>query len=135
MDITTAKGEQATLRVLLRAIEKGVMMSRPVTENCRYDLVMDADGKLSRVQVKYAGASSKATSGSFQVKVSSIGHNKKRKKYTAAEVDFIAAYSPQTNKVYMLPAVLWDGQSVLTLRYERPKNNIADYIDAKLWEW
>jgi len=137
MTTTTLKGELALLKVLLRAVEKNVMMSRPVTDNCRYDLIMDLDGKLSRVQVKYAGAGSlrKHVQGSFMVQTASVGHNQRKKRYTANEVDFIAAYSPLTDRVYLLPSCLWEGKSCLSLRYERPKNNVAHYVDAKLWEW
>src|SRR5208282_3424864 len=45
---TTFKGEEATLRAILRVIELGGQPSRPVMEGGRYDLVLDLAGTLWR---------------------------------------------------------------------------------------
>ncbi len=133
MSSTNFKGEYALTRVLLRACEKEVTMSRPVGEGCRYDLVMD-EGTLSRVQVKFAGGQ---THGSIVVRlVPSTSRGKKGKKYTEHEADLMAVYSPVTDKVYMLPASLWRGKTGIHLRYKESKNNQkTGCFEAADWEW
>lgn len=134
MSSTTFKGEVALMQVLLRASEKEVVMSRPVIEGCRYDLVKDEGGSLSRVQSKYAGTQAH---GSIIVRVAtSNSRGKKGKVYTETEADFMAVYSPITSKVYMLPASLWRGKKLIHLRYKPAKNNQQQgCIDATIWEW
>lgn len=42
----------AELRVAIRAIGKGMLVSRPLGDSCRYDLVLDDGDRLWRIQVK-----------------------------------------------------------------------------------
>src|SRR3990172_1003729 len=58
---THHKGELAFLKCSIRALEKGMILSRPTTET-RYDAILDDGGKLLRVQVKYGDCQS-ASSG------------------------------------------------------------------------
>ena len=129
---TESKGSVALMHFLLRAAEKGVVTSIP-TQSARYDVVVDVGGVLSRVQVKYAGG--QEASGSFTVKVNSIGHSKKRKNYTPDQVDYIAAFSPATGKVYLLPAVVWAGKSTVCLRYAPARNNQKSCFEATDYEY
>src|SRR5436190_717249 len=91
--LTNRLGEFAVAKVLLRAIEKDVGVSKPVIE-CRYDLVLDDGLKLYRTQVKYAGgASPKQCQG-----VVPVGLRKWRNGraaipcYTTAEIDLLLVY-------------------------------------------
>ena len=131
---TTFKGEIAVQKVVLRAIEKDVIVSRPVVEGCRYDLVLDVDGGLKKAQVKYAGQTSR---GAVKVIVASTDcRGKKGKRYTESEVDLIIAYSPVTDRFYKLPARVWRGKRMLSLRYEPSRNNQkAGCFEAKEFEW
>jgi len=106
------------MQFLLRASEKGVTTSLP-TQPVRYDVVIDDNG-LHRVQVKYAG---QAKSGGFTVRVSSVGHSNKHKKYTPEQIDYIAAYAPVTGRIYLLPASVWEGKTTVCLRYAAARNN------------
>ena len=130
---TTFKGEIAVQKVILRAIEKDVIASKPVVEGCRYDLVLDVDG-LKRTQVKYAG---QTRNGAIKVLVASQdSRGKKGKRYGEHEVDLIIAYSPITGKFYKLPPEVWRGKRLLHLRYEPSKNNQKmGCFDARDFEW
>jgi hypothetical protein len=131
---TTFKGEEATLRAILRVIELGGQPSRPVMEGGRYDLVLDLAGTLWKVQVKYAG---QAKSGAIKIVTSSTACRGKRgKKYEDYEVDFILAYSPVTDKIYKLPPEVWRGKNYVYLRYKPAKNNQkSGCFNAEDFEW
>jgi hypothetical protein len=45
-------GDRTTLAVMLALIDVGLEVSVPFGENCRYDLVVDRAGDLTRVQCK-----------------------------------------------------------------------------------
>jgi len=130
---TTFKGEEAVQRIILRAIQDNIAVSRPVLEGGRYDLVLDF-GDLKKTQVKYAGS---AKNGVIRVPTASTdSRGKKGKVYTKSEVDLIVAYSPVTDKIYKLPAELWRGKRAVHLRYKPAKNNQKiGCIPANEWEW
>lgn len=55
MRITQRKGDIATSRALATFTAAGWDVSIPFTESAAYDLIVDAEGSLYRVQVKYCG--------------------------------------------------------------------------------
>src|SRR5262245_7867424 len=57
------KAEVAMMKVALRAMERGAMVSKPVAEGARYDYVIEDQGRLYRVQVKYADGKTTKTTG------------------------------------------------------------------------
>jgi hypothetical protein len=131
---TSTKGDLAVLKVLERCLEKGVTASKPISECCRYDLVLD-DGELWRTQVKYADSNSGHSTGCTTVRLVSSSHLGSRT-YSEDEIDVVIAYLPKTKKVYWLPSDVWRGKSVVTLRHEPSKNNQRKgVIDAAEFEW
>lgn len=130
---TTFRGEEAVQRVILRAIQKDIAVSKPILEGSRYDLILDL-GQLKRTQVKYAG---RAKNGAISVPTASTTcRGKKGRVYAKHEVDLIVAYSPVTGKIYKLPAHLWRGKKAIHLRYAPAKNNQkTGCIQAQDWEF
>ena len=47
-------GEQAECAFMKAAMDRGLVVSKPFGDSARYDFIVDADGRLSRVQVKSA---------------------------------------------------------------------------------
>jgi hypothetical protein len=118
-----AKGNYAEQKVILRAIEKGVRVSKPL-HPCRYDLVID-DGKLKRSQIKYADGKCSHTDGAVQVNLRTWDHTgpkKKCKKYSDSEIDGVFVYLPKLDKVLWLDVNLIAGKSAVAIRLEPPKN-------------
>ena len=128
------KAEIATLKVTLRAIEKGAVVLRPVMEALRYDLVLDYEGRLYRVQVKYADGSSQR--GAVFVRLTSSSYGRIRfKGYTAKEVDVVLVYVPKIEKILWLDPECFDGKANLNFRLQPAGNNqqkgcrsVDDYI-------
>lgn len=134
---TNRLGEYAIAKVLLRAIEKGVTVFKPIIE-CRVDLVLDDGFKLYRAQVKYAGrASPKQCRGAVP-----LGLRKWRNGgrsvtlcYTASEIHVLLVYVRKIDKILWLGPEIFDGRKNLQIRLEPCQNNqmkgclmAADYV-------
>jgi len=124
MKTTIQKGEIAELRFQLRAIEKGMTVSRPTT-SCPYDFVLDDGDSLRRVQIKYADGRSSHSDGSVLVRLSSpsVGRRSGRACYRDGEVDLVVVYLPSVGGLVALEPNVFDGRSTVTIRISRPKNN------------
>ncbi|HJT77055.1 MAG TPA: group I intron-associated PD-(D/E)XK endonuclease [Gemmataceae bacterium] len=133
---TNFLGEIAIAKVVLRALVKGVSISRPLVE-CRYDLIVD-DGKLHRVQVKYTDRKPpKQASG-----VIPVGLKKWRTDgrppipyYTAEEIDAVLVYLRVTDQLLWFGPEVFEGRSALFIRVEPARNGqqkgclmAADYV-------
>lgn len=108
MTPTAKKGKLAELKVEARALELGVILSKPVLD-ARYDFVLDTDGRLERVQVKYAASTDKRTvtdSVIVSLKKDRPRYNGTRRttKYQIDEVDALLVYVPKIDKVLRFEA-------------------------------
>jgi hypothetical protein len=107
------------LKFEMTAQKRGAVVSKPTTDFVRYDYIVDWNGKLYRVQVKYCGAKdSKATQGACQLQL----RKRKRDKYTKDEIDALVVYMPRTDKVYWFGPEVFDGKTSLCLRYGPTKD-------------
>lgn len=119
------KGNISELKIITRLIELGFVVSIPYGENSRYDLIVDCEGKLYKVQVKTgrylkdrghiddSAQSTKSYINGFEITNS-------RKSYFN-QVDFIGIYCPQLDKCYMVP--IKDNKTHIILRVDPAKNN------------
>jgi hypothetical protein len=122
---TNRLGELAIAKVLLRAIEKGVTLSRPTIE-CRYDLILDDGLKLYRTQVKYAGGSSlKHGQGVVWVGLRKwrTDGRKPIPYYTTAEIDLLLVYVRKIDRILWFGPEVFDGRRNLHIRVEPCLNN------------
>ena len=114
---------RAELLVAADLMEHGFGILAPLGTE-RYDLVATKDGQFYRLQVKHVRYDT--TTGAIQVHLGSMikgkGERQQFRKYTGEEIDFIAAYCPDTNEIYYLRMNDFEGKSALFLRVEPPKN-------------
>ena len=123
------KGIIAQLKAELKANELGYIVSKPTTENCRYDMIIDYGIKLNRIQIKYCSHNQKSSSNSITLNLSKYYINKKQKDaYTKDEIDAIVVYIPEIDKLCYLPIDIIDGKKSITLRYKKTKNNQKEKI-------
>ncbi len=121
---TNYLGEYAVGKVVLRCIEKGFPVCRPLIE-CRYDLVIDDGLKLYRTQVKYGGGSSpKQCQGAI-----SVGLRKWRNNgqsiipcYTTDEIDAVVVYLRRLDCLLWFGPEVFAGRDRLHIRFEPARN-------------
>src|SRR5436309_8926009 len=94
LSIQQRKAESARLKVEARALELGIICSRPSVEGTRYDCILDIEGKLYRAQIKYCNRRSSHSSGVVSVKLKSNVKQGAARCYTESEVDALLIYIP-----------------------------------------
>jgi hypothetical protein len=91
--------EVAALHALMFA---GYHVAIPFGENNRYDLIIEKEGVLSRVQVKTGRL--RAGSIIFNCYSSHVHRSGIECRRYVGEVEFFAVYCPEINEVYLIPA-------------------------------
>jgi PD-(D/E)XK endonuclease len=118
---TNQKGLVAETAIVYKAVKLGVGVARPLDDE-RYDLILDFEGRLVRVQCKWAGRSGNVV----VVRCYSNRRAKeglRRRPYTDDEIDAIAAYCEELEACYLIPAAIVSGRTQVHLRLERSHNN------------
>jgi PD-(D/E)XK endonuclease len=117
------KGDLAELKVATDLVERGYRVAIPFGEDNDFDVILIREERLERVQVKYT-----ESSGNFvDVRCTSLsltnGKVKRRKKYTAATIDWIAVWDRTTDRCYYVPShELGEGRSGIRLRIAPTQN-------------
>ncbi len=116
------KGSIAETAVIHEAVKLGIGVLKPVNDGLRYDLVLDIEERLVRVQVKWANRRADVIDvRCYSSRRSADGFV--RRAYSADEIDALAAYCPQLQRCYFLPVSEFDGQKAILLRLAPAKNN------------
>ncbi|MBI3289997.1 hypothetical protein HYZ78_01220 [Candidatus Microgenomates bacterium] len=124
MQNTKQIGDTAVALVLSRLLRKEYAVLIPFGDSQRYDLVLDKENKLFRIQCK----SGRVRNGCIRFNSSSTEWYKKhRRKGYKGQVDFFGVYCPELDKTYLVP-VDDVGETQGVLRIEKPKNNQGKYI-------
>ncbi len=132
-----AKGDLAEMRVAADLLERGYKIAFPYGEDWDYDIILSREDKLERVQVKYTRSDGQAIEIKCRTHSLTNGRIRATKRYTAAIVDWVAAYDVTSDRCYYIPArLLGEGRSLLTLRLSPSRNGqaagirlAADYMD------
>lgn len=115
-------GDLSELKIMARIVELGMTVCTPHGDRARYDMIMDDNGTLSRLQVKTARL---LPGGILFIKAySSHKHPVTRKwinKNYHTEVEYIAAYSHELDQCFLLPLEILKKQGQLRLLIETPK--------------
>ncbi len=111
------KGDIAELAVAARLLEEGYRVLFPISENSRYDLVGEKEGKFIRFQVKYVTPKK----GVLDVNCRS-SNNWSVLSYTAKEIDMISVYNANDKSIYFIPVSRINRNS-FKLRLDSAKNN------------
>lgn len=132
---TKIKGDISVSNVITKMLNAGYAVSIPFGDCQRYDLIVDKDDILQRVQVK----TGRIRKGAILFSVSSVISRAKKKVITQTyvnQVDSFAVYVPLINKVYFIPfSILEHLKHTGMLRLDIPKNNqVKKVINASLYE-
>jgi prevent-host-death family protein len=115
------KGNAAELAIAAEAARLGLEVWHPLTEHGRCDLVLGIGGRLHRVQCKWARRSGEVVQINLETsRRTAAGYLRTR--YTADEVDAIAAYCEEQNECYLIPIEVATGMSAISLRLSPARN-------------
>lgn len=132
---TKLKGDIAEQAAILKALQNGWGVLKPVGDRMPYDLVLDVECVLVKVQVKCAWLDQK--SGNYIVDIRRTKTNRRemvRELYKVSDFDFALVYIPDINSFYIFPCTVFIGYgSTISLveadkRQRKPKSVI--YRDA-----
>ena len=127
---TKLKADIAESAVVTELLRRGFNVLKPVGDRLPYDLAIDVNGKLARVQVKSAWF----YKGAYKVDTRMTKTNRRkmiRKHYNRKDFDFAIVYISDINIFYIMPVAVFSGyKSEISLvettkRQRRPKS--AEY--------
>ncbi len=121
---TDQKGAIAELAIAKAAIALGIGVYRPLGDGERYDMIFDFGKHFDRVQCKWAPLHGHV------VLVRSYSNRRtanglRRRPYAPGEIDALAAYCPDLDRCFYLPADRIAGRLQLHLRTAPSRNNQA----------
>ena len=129
------KGQIAEHQVIIRAMEKGIIISKPTVEAVPYDFIIDEDGRLQKVQVKYADHSHKKTDGSVLVRLTTRV-NSGHKRYKIGDFDLLLVYVPKLDCICAFGPEHFEDKSMMSIRTEPTKNGQEkNCLMAELFRW
>jgi hypothetical protein len=121
------KGAAAEAAIAAAAIELGLVVLRPLCEGGRYDLIIDLEPELLRVQCKWANPLEDVLSVNLATsRLTPAGYV--RTTYTAAEVDAIGVYCARLGRCFLVPITEVARGRALYLRLNPTRNNQAKGI-------
>jgi len=131
LNITKQKGLITELNCELAFSNLGILISKPITEDSRYDYIADLGNKFIKIQCKTSSVSQDGDSISFSTRSTrSNTQENVIRSYTKEEIDYF--YTCYNNKSYLVPVE--ECSSSKTLRFIPPKNNSPNYSKAEDYE-
>lgn len=130
------KADLARLKIEMRALELGVICSRPVVEGTRYDLILDAEGRLYRAQVKYGDGRTPKVKGAVYVNLRKEIRKEKNRPYSQDEIDVLLIYLPKVDKICWFGPEIFNAKGSLSIRIVPSKNGqIKHCLPAEKYFW
>ena len=128
---TQFKGDVTELLVGAYLLELGYLVSKPLTQDSKYDLIVDVNHKLIRIQVKTARLNDQTIGKSIKFNCRSTTNNVrecKKRYYSPEDVDYFATY--WDNEVYLVPVTECSAEKILWIDKPTYKNSCFanDYL-------
>lgn len=123
---TQFKGTVTELKVASYLLELGYIVSQPLVQDSKYDLIVDVNSKLIRLQVKTSRINDSSTGKSIKFNCRSTTNNVrecKQRYYSEEEVDFFATF--WEGKCFLIPVKNCSSEKILWL--EKPKYSTSTY--------
>jgi hypothetical protein len=132
---TDQKGTIAEIAIAWEATRLGIEVYRPIGEGGRFDMIFLLGNELARVQCKWASR----VGDVLLIRCYSCRRAReglRRRRYTAEEIDAVAAYSPDLGRCFYLPIEVVAGRRDLRLRIGPTRNNQRQLVTwAKDYEF
>lgn len=133
---TNQKGLITEMSVALYLIKMGYQVSQPLNVDCKYDLLLDVNNKILKLQVKTSHLSN-TTKNSIQFNCRSITGRKannqlKTSLYTKDDIDYFATI--WNEQLYLIPVEHCSATKTLHLSKENGRSTYAYAEDYKAEE-
>ncbi len=117
------KGDCAELMVAADLSRRGHRVALPFGEDWDYDLIVEREGRLERVQVKFATGNGSVVPVRCRSHSLTNGKVRSVKRYTSETIDWLAVYDPTSDRCFYIPAaVLGEGRNMLHIRLVPARN-------------
>lgn len=132
MDLSSQyKGTITELNVASHLLSLGYNVSQPLTQDSKYDLIVDVNHKLIRIQVKTARINEKTQGLSIKFNCRSTTNNVrecKQRYYSTEDVDYFATW--WNNEVFIIPVNECSAEKTIWIdKPHNPKSTYAyDYL-------
>ncbi len=120
------------LLFMAEAARMGLKVARPHGDSARFDVIVEGDGKLHRVQVKSTLFN---RNGCYECLCfwSRVGAKRTSKEYTDKQIDFVAAYVVPEESWFIVPVRELRSKTLyLPPRSRAKRSKYGKYMDA--WE-
>lgn len=138
MELSTQfKGAITELFVSAHLMSLGYVVSQPLTQDSKYDLIVDVHGKLLRVQVKTSRLNTETKGKSIKFNCRSTTNNVrecKNRYYSPEEVDYFATY--WDGMVFLVPVSQCSAEKTLWIDIPTHPNSCyaMDYLAKDILE-
>ena len=132
---TKEKGDVSEARALFEFQRLGIPVSLPWGDNLRYDMVIEVDNSLYKVQIKTAN---EIVNGSIRCYTRSSKNHTTNKKYDIydGDTDYFVFYNQEMDKLAIVPIEEIGKKKSIALRINKPLNNQSNvrYFDDYSFE-
>ena len=133
--ITKEKGDISEARALFEFQKLGIPVSIPWGDNLRYDMIIEVNNHLYKVQIK---TSNEIVNGAIKCYTRSSKNHTTNKVYDTYEndVDYFVFYNYEMDKLALIPIKDIGKQKTIALRIDKPSNNQGNvrYFDDYSFE-
>jgi hypothetical protein len=112
---TQIKGDISELNISAALMSQGWNVSKPISQNSRYDFVFEYNNNFYKVQCKHA----LFKNGCLVFIPRSVKTTTQESKYYTKDIDYFGVYSSQLNKCYLFPIDICSKTSC-SFRIEKP---------------
>ena len=107
---TKLKADIAESAVSTELLIRGFKVLKPIGDRLPYDIAIDANGRLVRIQVKHAWYNKKDKAYVVDVRCTKTNRRRMlRKKYDNNDFDFVIAFIGEKRIFYVIPSVVFNG--------------------------
>src|ERR1041385_2961706 len=130
-NLTKRRGELAEAAFLVKAASMGIGVAKPWGDSERYDFIIDAGGRLLKVQIKSAHCLSAARSGGYHIRA----QPRQNVSYRPDEIDLLIAYIVPLDLWYVFPPEAFVNMTSVHLfpNSDQRRSRFEQYREA--WEW
>lgn len=129
---TNEKGNIALTQAIAYFAKEQYTVSIPLNDSQWYDLIIEKNGVLQTVQVKYAGEKSK--SGAYKCSLRTISGTSRKPIYTLTDhnVDLLFCYCADGSR-FLIPSDKIHNKNSITMCTKKNKFATADSLDTSIF--